>query len=124
MGGRWGARHDYMSITAHVSMLRPAHTHSLPSHLPPSLPPSLCLPGLIASSSAITHVRYTIFPDGGTSRIRLWGKPEVRSPHPLLDLTYNLWPIIIITHTLIHSHKHVHTHMHTCTHARSLSASS
>jgi hypothetical protein len=124
MGGRWGARHDYMSITAHVSMLRPAHTHSPPSHLPPSLPPSLCLPGLIASSSAITHVRYTIFPDGGTSRIRLWGKPEVRSPHPLLDLTYNLWPIIIITHTLIHSHKHVHTHMHTCTHARSLSASS
>ena len=34
--------------------------------------------GLAATSKPVTHVRYTIYPDGGTSRLRLWGKPEVR----------------------------------------------
>ncbi|MCV2219722.1 hypothetical protein, partial [Thauera sp. Sel9] len=24
----------------------------------------------------ITHVRFNIFPDGGVSRLRLWGKPS------------------------------------------------
>jgi allantoicase len=28
----------------------------------------------IAQLGAITHVRFNIFPDGGISRLRLWGR--------------------------------------------------
>jgi len=29
----------------------------------------------IAQLGTITHVRFNIFPDGGVSRLRLWGRP-------------------------------------------------
>lgn len=35
--------------------------------------------GVIPSTAPITHVRFTTYPDGGVSRLRLWGKPEPRS---------------------------------------------
>ncbi|HKR47404.1 MAG TPA: hypothetical protein VJU59_48385, partial [Paraburkholderia sp.] len=29
----------------------------------------------IAALGPVTHVRFNIFPDGGVSRLRLWGEP-------------------------------------------------
>jgi len=29
----------------------------------------------LAALGAVTHVRFNIFPDGGVSRLRLWGEP-------------------------------------------------
>lgn len=31
----------------------------------------------LAAGAAITHVRFNIFPDGGVSRLRLWGRPAL-----------------------------------------------
>ncbi|WP_418646965.1 allantoicase [Thauera butanivorans] len=33
----------------------------------------------LAKLGTITHVRLNIFPDGGVSRLRLWGKPEAKN---------------------------------------------
>ena len=32
----------------------------------------------IVLREAVTHVRFNIFPDGGVSRLRLWGKAEAK----------------------------------------------
>jgi allantoicase len=32
----------------------------------------------LASLGTVTHVRLNIFPDGGISRLRLWGRPTGR----------------------------------------------
>lgn len=29
----------------------------------------------LAALGPVTHVRFNIFPDGGVSRLRLWGEP-------------------------------------------------
>jgi allantoicase len=33
----------------------------------------------LSQASPISHVRLTIFPDGGIARLRLWGTPSLKS---------------------------------------------